>query len=392
MLAIKDATVLTAVTPPIEAGTLLVEHGRIAAVGQTVSIPSGCETVCASGKYVMPGIIDAHTHLGIVEEGVGWEGNDLDERSAESFFPHLRAIDAINFADLGFTDALSAGITTVMVVPGSLNVCSGQTVIVKTAHPDLLHPTVVKEPAGLKIALGQNAKKENLQQRHFPNTRMGLAASLRAALIEGKNYVEGDRHETRQKRDLRAEILGRVVSRELPLHVHALRVDDIATAVRIVDEFGINLVVHHGTEAYKVARSLAAAKVPVVFGPIFWARAWVELRDANPRGAQLLVESGVKVALATDHPVVPIHLLRLCCSTLVADGLAPDLGLKMITVNPAEILGIADRVGSLEVGKDADFVVLSGSPFELTSKIEMVFVNGVLSWPAMNWELICGGV
>lgn len=383
MLAVQHATILTGTGSTIENGTLLVDEGRITYVGSFADVPSDVELIHAYGKFVTPGFIDAHTHLGIVEEGVGWEGNDIDERCEEWFFPHLRAIDAINFADLGFADALSAGITTVMVVPGSLNVCSGQATIIKTAHPDLLHPNVVKQSAGLKIALGQNAKVDNVQGRRFPNTRMGLAAAIRAALVEGQNYLTHEKQDNASSRELRGEALAKVVTGEFAMHVHALRADDIATAVRLAEEFGTKLVIHHGTEAYKVGHQLAERGIPVVFGPILWARAWVELRERHPRGTQILLDAGVRVALATDHPVVPIHLLRLCCCTLVADGLTAELGLQLVTTNPAEILGIADRVGSLEIGKDADFVILSGPPFELASKVEQVFVDGERRWPCL---------
>ncbi|MCK8816137.1 amidohydrolase [Natroniella sulfidigena] len=372
MLAVKNGHVLTMTKQVIEQGTILIESGKIIEVGSEVEIPVNADIIDAEDKIVMPGLIDAHTHLGIWEEGVGKAGIDANEKS-DPITPHLRAIDAVNPFDQAFSDALKAGVTTVGTGPGSSNVLNGESMALKT-YGQVVDEMVVKDPVGAKAAFGENPKLVFGEQKKAPHTRMAVAALLREALLTADNYLKQEQ----QEYNIKHEAVAKVLRKEIPLKTHAHRADDIMTALRIAKEFDLDLTIEHGTEAHKIADYLAQQEIPVVFGPTMVSRSKVELKERDFSTAKVLVESGVKLAIMTDHPVIPIQYLSICAGLAVKAGLDRQQALEAITINPAQILGISDRVGSIEVGKDADLIILSGRPLALESNVEKVLLNGSL--------------
>ncbi|MHB1007278.1 MAG: amidohydrolase [Chloroflexota bacterium] len=378
MLAITGARVLTITKGEIDGGTILIDNGRIVGVGSGLAVPADAQMIDARGKIVMPGLIDAHSHVGIGEEGLGWAGMDVNEMT-DPATPHLRAIDAINPEDQGFKDALSGGVTSVMVAPGSANIIGGEVALLK-CYGRTIADMVVREPVGLKAALGENPKRVYGDQKKTPSTRMASAAVLREQIVRAQNYLDKIAHRDEDKpfeRDLRMESIARVLRGEIPLRLHAHRADDIMTALRIRDEFGFPMTIEHGTEAFKIADELVRRNIPVMIGPIMTARTKVELRDRTMRAPGLLARAGVKVAIITDHWVIPIHMLILSAIMAVREGMERAEALRAVTINPAEIMGVGDRLGSLEAGKDADLQILSGDPLDALTVVERVLVNGV---------------
>lgn len=379
MLALINGNIMTMAGKVYKEGSIVVKGQKIAALSPYPSPPAGARVIDVTGKYVLPGFIDAHTHIGIYEEIYRIEGDDTNE-SSDPVTPHLRALDAINMEDLAFQDAIHGGVTTVMTGPGSANVIGGLSVVMKT-HARTADEAVIKNPAGLKVALGENPKRVYGNRKKAPMTRMATAALMRETLVAAQNYAtkikKGKKDPDKQPdRDLKLEAMLPVINGEIPLLIHAHRVDDIITGLRIADEFHLNVIIQHGTEAHKIPGELATRRVPAVVGPSLSSRAKVELKDRSFKTAGVLSQTGVKVAIMTDHPVIPIQYLPLLAALTVRDGMDEEEALKAITINPAEILGIADRVGSLEKGKDADIIVLSGHPFDWRTKVELVLING----------------
>jgi len=379
MFAIINGTVLTMAGPPVIRGTVLVEDGKIVHAGQKIPLPKHIEVIDATSKIVMPGLIDAHTHVGIMEEIYRIEGDDTNETS-DPVTAHLRAIDAVNPADLGFRDALAGGVTTVVTGPGSANIVGGEMVAMKT-HGTVVDEMIVRFPAGLKCALGENPKRVYGSGNKMPATRMASAALLRETLVAAQNYlVKQERamtdNTTPPERSLKMEAVIRVLRKEVPLRVHAHRADDIMTAVRIAREFDVELVVEHCTEGHLIAPWLAAAGVKAVVGPIISNRAKVELMNRSLETALALSQAGVPFAIMTDHPVVPIHYLSLSAGLAVKGGLPEEEALKAITIYAARLVGIDHRVGSLEPGKDADIIIIDRSLFDPNHQVEQVFVQG----------------
>jgi len=296
----------------------------------------------------------------------------------------VRAVDAINPADLGFRDAITGGVLAANVNPGSGNAIGGQTVAVKCWGRTVDQMTL-RQPSGLKSALGENPKRVYGDQRRMPSTRLGVAATIRTALVDAANYLarieaEGRKPEADRKyvnRDLNLEALGKVLRGEIPWRQHCHRADDIATAIRIADEFGYDLVIDHGTEAHLLADILAARGTPVIIGPLLTSRSKVELRNRSLANPGLLAQAGVTIAITTDHPVVPIHFLVHQATFAVKNGLDRETALRALTINPARIAGVDDRLGSIEVGKDADLVLWSGDPLDVLSRVERAFIDGV---------------
>lgn len=361
-----------------ETGDILVENGKIVAVGAKLNIPPYAVIEDASGALVMPGLIDAHCHVGIVEEIYREEGDDCNEHT-DPVTPHLRAIDAVNPADLGFRDAMAGGVTTVVTGPGSANVVGGEMVALKTCGT-VVEDMIIKAPIGLKAALGENPKRSYGSQKKMPATRMASAALLREALAKAQDYQRKIKTTGKSAaaldRDLKMEPLVRVLRREIPLRVHAHRADDIMTAIRIAREFNVDLVVEHCTEGHLVAEQLAAYGVRVVVGPVITNRAKVELMNRSLETAAALARAGVRFALMTDHPVVPIQYLLLSAGLAVRGGLSEEQALSAVTLDAARLLGLEHRVGSLEAGKDADIVIFNGHPFDLRTVVEKVFIEG----------------
>jgi imidazolonepropionase-like amidohydrolase len=331
---------------------------------------------------VLPGFIDAHAHVGVMEEAEGWAGRDGNE-STKPVTAYVRALDAINPADQGFRDAIGGGVLAVNVNPGSANPIGGQTVALK-CWGRVVDEMVLREPSGVKSALGENPKRTYGDRHETPATRLGTAAVIREAFVKAENYLarlaaEQDKPPAERgwvDRDLGLEALGRVLRREIPWRQHCHRADDIATAIRLSREFGYELVIDHGTEAHLLADLIAAQSIPVIIGPLFTSRSKVELRNRSLANPGRLEAAGITIAITTDHPVVPIHFLIHEASLAVKEGLDPQAALRAVTINPARILGVADRIGSLEPGKDADLVIWSGDPLDVTSRAERAYQDG----------------
>jgi imidazolonepropionase-like amidohydrolase len=384
--AIVGGRVVPVEGEPVEGGTVLLRDGKIAAVeGPGFAVPSGYVVVDAVGKWVLPGFIDAHAHVGVAEEAEGWAGQDVNERTDPNT-AHVRALDAINPADQGFRDAIGGGVLAVNVNPGSANPIGGQTAAIK-CWGRTVDEMVLREPAGLKSALGENPKRVYGERNETPATRLGTAAVIRGAFVAAQNYQaklaasalaseDSSSERTVVERDLKLEALSLVLRREIPWRQHCHRADDIATAMRMAREFGYDLVIDHGTEAYLLADQIAAASIPVIIGPLFTSRSKVELRNRSLANPGRLAAAGVTIAITTDHPVVPIHFLIHQATLAVKEGLSPATALEAVTINPARIIGVDARLGSLSVGKDADLVIWSGDPLDVMSRAEQAFVNG----------------
>jgi imidazolonepropionase-like amidohydrolase len=379
-IAITGGRVVPIEGDPVDGGTVLVRDGKIAAVeGPGFAVPDGAEVVDATGKWVLPGFIDAHAHAGVSEEAEGWAGQDTNERTSP-VTAQVRALDAINPADQGFRDAITGGVLAVNVNPGSANPIGGQTVAIK-CWGRTVDEMVMREPAGLKSALGENPKRVYGERNETPATRLGTAALIRGAFVAAQNYqaklaAAGSDGAAPAERDLKLEALSRVLRREIPWRQHCHRADDIATAMRMAREFGYDLVIDHGTEAYLLADQIAAASIPVVIGPLLTSRSKVELRNRSLANPGRLAAAGVRIAITTDHPVVPINFLIHQATLSVKEGLDPVTALRAVTIHPAQIIGCAGRIGSLSAGKDADLVIWSGDPLDVMSRAERAYLDG----------------
>lgn len=379
MRAIINGRIYTMAGQVLDGGTILMDAGKFTAVGANLAVPADAEVIDAQGMFVMPGIIDAHTHIGIFEHGIGFEGADGNEMTHPAT-PHLRALDAINPLDKAFQGAIAGGVTSLTVAPGSANVIGGQVLAMKT-WGQVVDDMIIQEPLGLKIAFGENPKRVYSGQKKSPSTRMAVAAILRENLVAARNYMKkleqakGDPEKV-PDRDLKLEILVKVLKREIPLRAHAHRADDIVTAIRIADEFDVKICIEHCTEGHLIADFLAEKGVPAIIGPTLGSRSKVELANMSFKTAGILHKAGVKVALTSDHPVFPVQQLPVEAAMVHKQGLLEEEALKAITINPAEIMGIAHRVGSIEVGKDADIVIFSGHPFAWKTQVEKTMIDG----------------
>jgi len=387
MLVVKNGNVLTMKDSAVHEGTdLIIEDGIIKDIGPNLSYPADAEIIDATGKNVMPGLIDAHTHLGIFEEGVMSEGDDTNELTGP-ITPELRVLDGINPYDEGLRDARLNGITSIVTGPGSGNVIGGQALAMKT-FGQVIDDMVIKEPTGMKAAFGENPKRVYSGQNKTPSTRMATAALFRKAFFDANQYKnnmalaaekskqeDNEKNETPQ-RDFQKEILVKVLNKEMPIRAHAHRADDILTAIRIAREYDLDISIEHCTEGHKIARQLNLYNIPVIVGPTMSARTKVELRGLSFKTPLVLYNEGVRFAIMTDHPVIPIYALPLCAGMAVKAGLPRYEALKAITISAAEIAGIADRVGSLEKGKDADLIICSGDVLSIDPELEHVLIAG----------------
>lgn len=374
MKAYTNATIITGEGTVLTKGTLLVENHKIVAVGEQVEIPSDAQLIDATGKFITPGIIDVHTHLGVHEEGVGPAGADFNETS-DPVTPFVRALDGINPVEKGFEDARRSGVTTVQIMPGSANVIGGEMVVLKTVGT-IVDEMVIRNPSGMKAALGENPKRVYGSKGKAPVTRMGVAALFRQEFIKAQNYINALEKDKHHARDLGLEQLAKVLKKEIPLRVHAHRADDIVTIIRLKQEFGIDLTIEHCTEGHQISDFLAKQDIRVSVGPTMSTRSKVELADKGWHTVKELVDKGISVSVTTDHPVVGIEYLLTSLANAVKHGVPEEEAWKMVTSNAAKHLGVEDRVGSLEKGKDADFVVWTGHPFALETKVESTFING----------------
>ncbi|WP_153505048.1 amidohydrolase [Cumulibacter manganitolerans] len=382
--ALVGGRVLTMTGDVVEAGTVVVRDGKIAAVGTEVDVPQDVERIDVAGSWITPGLVEAHAHLGVSEEAEGWAGEDTNELTDPNG-ARLRALDAINIDDQGFRDALAGGVTTAVIKPGSGNPIGGQTVAIKV-WGRIVDEMVLKEPCSIKSALGENPKRVYGDKKVLPSTRLGVATVIREALNGAREYAAARSRDQNTPRDLAKEPLARVLNGEIPWCQHCHRVDDIATAIRLADEFGYRLVINHGTEAHLIASYIAEREIPVVIGPLFTTRSKVELRRRSLENPGHLVRAGVKIAIITDHPVVPIEFLIYQVALAVKEGLDRDEALKTVTINPAEMLDLADRVGSLEAGKDADLAIWDGDPLDVMSRCVQTVIDGRLVYEYAEGE------
>ncbi|WP_353892722.1 amidohydrolase [Proteinivorax hydrogeniformans] len=364
---------------PIEGG-VLIEGDKIIAVGK-FEIPKGSEVIDLEGDNVFPGFIDPHTHIGLIEQAkgpIGVDGNEATSPITADVF----AVDGIYPPDNAFKEAIAAGITASMVVPGSANIIGGVGSVIKHYSKDnLISSLVIKEYGGMKAALGENPKRAYGSRKITPSTRMASAAIMRQWLIKAQEYYEKKKNAEKEPdkmpaKDLKLENLSMVFEGKMPLKVHAHRADDIATALRIADEFSIPITIEHASEAHLIVDHVKKYPFSMVVGPSLGVPTKVETKNKSLKGAKILSDAGVNVALTTDHPVLPIYRLLHAAAQAVKDGLDEFTALQMITINPAKVLGLESKVGSIEVGKDADITVYRGHPFDFLSTCKYTFVSG----------------
>ncbi len=360
-----------------ESGYIRIKGKQIEEVGDMSACPSaeeGERVLDVKGAWVMPGIIEAHCHIGIIEEKLGIMGDDCNEET-NPVTPELRAIDAVNPMDPAFHDAIEAGITSVMVGPGSANVVGGQFVFMKT-HGRCIDDMVVKNPAAMKVAFGENPKTAYGDKDMYPSTRMATAALLRKMLFEAKQYLTDKVSGELKQEDFKLEPWIPVLNREIPMKAHAHRADDILTAIRIAKEFGVDITIDHCTEGHLIADKIKESGFPAIVGPDLTARSKPEVQYMNFKTNKVLSDAGVMTAITTDHPVSLIQYLPLCAGLAVKYGMPMEEALRAITIHAAMICRVDDRVGSLRKGKDADVAVFSGNPLEVMTRTLWTIING----------------
>lgn len=365
-------------------GYIEIRDGKIAALGDMKNCPqTEGQVLDVQGGLVMPGIIEAHCHMGITEEKKGMEGDDCNE-NVNPITPYLRAIDAINPMDAAFNDALQAGITSAMIGPGSANVVGGQFAFVKT-HGRCIDDMIVKAPAAMKVAFGENPKVNYSGQGVSPSTRMATAALLREELTKAQVYRE-KREKNREEKDFRYECWLPVLRGELPLKAHVHRADDILTAVRIAKEFHLRMTLDHCSEGHLIVEELKEAGYPAIVGPDMASRNKIEVQNMAFKTVGLLAENGILTAVTTDHPVSMIQFLPICAGLAVKAGMSPEEGLRSITINAAKICGVDDRVGSLAPGKDADIAVFTENPMEVFARTLYTLIDGEIVYSAAGGD------
>ena len=390
MLAIIHGKIKTMEAQEQEDGFVLIENGRIVAVGDMETCDPGIlqdkkriQVIDAKGNLVMPGLIEAHCHMGITEEKKGMEGDDCNE-NVDPITPYLRAIDAINPMDAAFNDAIKAGITSAMIGPGSANVVGGQFAFVKT-HGRCIDRMIVKAPAAMKVAFGENPKVNYSGQNVSPSTRMAIAAMLREELSKAKEYEKQKQKDPEMSPDFRYECWLPVLRREIPLKAHAHRTDDILTAVRIAKEFGLRMTLDHCSEGHLILEELKEAGFPAIVGPDMASRNKIEVKNMAFKTAGLMSGQGILTAVTTDHPVS----MPICAGLAVKEGMLPEEGLRAITINAAKICGVDDRVGSLAVGKDGDVVIFDGNPMEVFTRTLCTIIEGKIVYYDEESGFLC---
>lgn len=370
-MLIKNATIYTAVLPEPIQGDILIRDGKIAAVGPNLPA-EGEEVYDATGLSAYPGFVEAHCHIGLDGYGIGYEGADYNEHS-DPVVPHLRAIDGIEPADPTFAMAARAGVTTVCTGPGSANVLGGTFVAIKTVG-DRVDDMIVRDNVAMKCAFGENPKR--CYKEKGISTRMSTAAKLREALLRAQQYKEKKDAGKDVAFDMKSEALLPVLEGKMPLKAHAHQANDLFTAIRIAKEFGVSLTLEHCTEGHKVADKLAAEGYPMAVGPSLTHATKFELRNKTFATPGILAKAGGHVCIITDSPVIPQHYLPLCAGLAIQSGMDRHDALRAITLNAAEHIGIADRVGSIEAGKDADIVLARGDVFDVSGQVVQVFIDG----------------
>lgn len=375
MKLIKNGRIFTMTDKNFESGCLLIQNGKIIEIAEHIEELPQMEVIDAKGGWVMPGIIEAHCHVGITEEKKGVEGDDCNEMT-NPVMPYLRAIDGINTLDAAFDDAVRAGITTIMVGPGSANVVGGQFMVMKTKGR-VIDELVLKAPAAMKVAFGENPKREYGGKEQTPCTRMGIAALLREELFKAKQYLKDKEAESKNfKLDFKLEPWIPVLKKEIPLKAHVHRADDILTAIRIAKEYDLKMTLDHCSEGYLIPEEVKRSGFPAIVGPALTTRNKIEVQNVSFKTPGIIAKEGTKIAITTDHPVTPIQYLPKCAGLAVRDGLSLEEGLKAITLYPAQICGVSDRIGSLEIGKDADIAIFDDNPMQTLTHTLYTLING----------------
>lgn len=376
---IKNGMVHDAIHPESYAADIWIEDGIIKEIGESLNVPEGIETVDAAGLQVYPGFVEAHGHLGLDGYGIGYEGIDYNEVN-DIVTPHLNAIDAINPLDPSIHQAAKGGVTCVCTGPGSANVLGGYFAAIKTTGKRVEN-MLVKEKAAMKCAFGENPKR--VYRDKCDSTRMSTAAKLREMLFKAREYKEkleaaGDDITKKPAFDMKLEALLPVLRKEIPLKAHAHQTNDIFTAIRIAKEFDVKLTLEHCTEGHLVVEELAKEGYPAAVGPTLTDASKFELQNKSFTTPGILSAAGIQVSIITDSQVIPQQYLSLCAGLAVKSGMEPFAALQAITINPAKHIGIEDRVGSLEVGKDGDVVLADGDPLISSTKIIATYINGKL--------------
>ena len=381
MLLIKNAHIKTMAGTELENGCILVgDDGKIAQIGENVSVENA-QVIDAEGRLVTPGCVEAHCHVGLSTTALRWEGSDLNE-STDPLTPQLRAIDSIYPQDERLTDGLSGGVTTICTGPGSANVVGGTFTAIKL-YGRRVDDMIVKDPVAMKCALGENPKNVYGQKKKSPKTRMASAALLRELLFKARDYYQEIEAGKKPKFDMKLEAMLPVMRGEIPLKCHAHRADDILTSIRIAKEFGVKLTLDHCTDGVVISEILAQEGYPAIVGPSFGAKNKPEIKSKCFSTAAKLYDAGLKICITTDAGVTPIESLPLCAGLAANKGLPMEEAWKAITINPAEIMNIADRVGSLEVGKDADIVIWTADPLTyIGGSAYITIVDGKVAYKA----------
>ena len=383
MLLIKNGYVKTMSGADIENGAVLIgDDGKILEVGANIEAPEGAEVIDAEGRLVTPGCVDAHCHIGLHNEAVGWEGRDYNEM-IEPITPHMRAIDSINPMDESLPLAVRGGVTTACTGPGSANVIGGTFVAIKLVGKRVDN-MIVKDPIAMKCAFGENPKRcYGQSMKKSPATRMATAALLRETLFKAKRYLQDKEDGKNPGFDMKLEAMIPVIKGELPLKAHAHRADDIFTSIRVAKEFGVKLTLDHCTEGALIADELAKEGYPAFVGPSFGSKSKIELLNKSFETPAVLHKAGVPISIITDAPVIPLQYLPMCAALAVNAGICKEEAWKAITINPATQIGIADRVGSLEKGKDGDVIIWTNDPMTVVgSEAYVAVVDGKVAYKA----------
>ena len=382
MLCIKNGTLHTASNADARMRTfsadILINAGKIQEIGINLSTPDGCNVMDATGLHIFPGFVEAHCHTGLDGTAIGYEGHDYNELN-DPVTPQLRAVDGINPLDPAFKEAALAGVTCIATGPGSSNAIGGSFAVIKTVGRRA-DDMIVKAPAAMKCAFGENPKR--CYKDHGISSRMTNAALIRQVLnkalqYQAKKEAAGDDASKMPAYDDKCEALLPVLNHEIPLKAHAHQANDFFTALRIAKEFGLDITLEHVTEGHLVADILAQEKVPLAVGPSFGHASKFELQNKSWTTPDVLTKAGCRVSIITDAPVTPLHYLPLCAGLAHKAGLSENDALLAITLNPARHLGVDDRVGTLEEGKDADLVITDGSPLSMETKVHAVYIDGI---------------
>lgn len=377
MLLIKNGMIHDGIHEEAYQADILVEEGKIKAIGKDLNAPQGTHTVEAEGLSVYPGFVEAHGHIGLDGYGIGYEGMDYNELN-DIISPQMRGIDGVKAMDPALPKAAAAGVTCVCVGPGSANVLGGTFTTIKTVGKRV-DDMVVRDGVAMKCAFGENPKRVYRDKKD--SSRMTTAALMRETLFKAREYMEkkeaaGEDISKRPAFDIKLEALLPVLRKEIPLKAHAHAAEDIFTALRIAKEFDVRITLEHVTEGHLIVEELAKENVPLAVGPTLTSASKFELRNKSWTTPGVLAAAGCQVSIITDSPVIPQEYLPLCAGLAVQAGMNPFAALQAITINPAKHAGIADRVGSLEVGKDADIVITDGCPFEVSTEVKYVFIDG----------------